>query len=115
MAGYDPKRPRPSAPADEPAPVEALMDPAEPAEPPDATEPAEATGRAEPSGREPTAPAPGPSTRHGSGPNAPSANGPGPISSVPATTRSGLPTGVIVASVVGVVLILVLLLRRRRS
>ena len=40
MAAYDPKRPRPRADGEEPAPVEALLDP-DPAEPVAVAEPAE--------------------------------------------------------------------------
>ncbi len=55
MAAYDPKRPRPSAstPTDDPAPVEALLDPATPAptESPEArVEPADAAGSADAAG-----------------------------------------------------------------
>ena len=45
MAAYDPKRPRPAHSSDEPAPVDALLEPAGAAEPAAATVPEESSSR----------------------------------------------------------------------
>ncbi len=126
MAGYDPKRPRPDAGGDEPAPVEALLDP-EPSDRPEPTdrpdqdvegaadpdviapvpasvsEPVDAPGEAEPVDRHLRAVAASDST-------VPVADRP----PEPAANRAVAFVGIGVGAAAVTALLLLLLLRRRR-
>jgi len=104
MTAYDPKRPRPSRPADEPAPVEALLEPAPSTEPEDATEPAAAAESQTTAG-----------SRNGSGPAArpavPAQEVPvAPAPEVGTTNRAVLYASIGVAALVTALLVV---LRRR--
>lgn len=112
MAGYDPKRPRPGAGDDEPAPVEALLPPA----PETADKVADEVADEVVAGSD-----------HVVGSNGASANGssvngtaPRPVSDVPVAPapEEGTANRAVLAAVLGglaVVAVLVAVLRRRRS
>lgn len=131
MAGYDPKRPRPSVPEDQPAPVEALLDEAPPLpsdtspdDDPSATttidvrEPA--TGRvamtsSSTAAEASTAPAASSAAR--SAPATPSGGTGSEVSVAPAPEEGTANRALLVAGIVaalGAVVALVLILRRRR-
>ncbi len=139
MAGYDPKRPRPGASEDldGPAPVEALLDPAQPDPPdPDAPEPDPTALDAGPAGsaaaddevpeitpladvaevdlREPTAPVVGRAATLGSA----TTESPVPVAPAPeegTANRAVLVVGAVVAGVLVAVLAVLLGRRRRRD
>lgn len=108
MTAYDPKRPRPSRPADEPAPVEALLEPTAPAESPSTAESDSAAESRSTAG-----------SRNGSGPSARPA---APVQEVPVapapevgtTNRAVLYAALGVAALLAALLV-VLRLRSRRA
>jgi hypothetical protein len=113
MAAYDPKRPRPSRPSDEPAPVEALLEAVEPDAPaatPDAPEPtadADAESRSTAGSRNGSGPAARPSPSAQEVPIAPAPE-------VGTTNRAVLYASLGVAALLTAVLI-ALRLRARRA
>jgi hypothetical protein len=112
MAAYDPKRPRPSRPADEPAPVEALLEPAAPTAP----TPTPTTSAAPTSDAESRSTA---GSRNGSGPAARPTSSSQEVPVAPApevgtTNRAVLYASLSVAALVATLLV-VLRLRARRA
>ena len=107
MSAYDPKRPRPSRPSDEPAPVEALLEPASPAEAAEPSDGAEAESRSTAGSRNGSGP---PARPAGSAQEVPVA----PAPEVGTTNRAVLYASLGVAALVAVVLV-VLRVRSRRA